>query len=797
MKANAYRRHFIASTIFFAILESWRMQVGAEKGILLHKSQNMVSWNWLTSIKFGPGSGWSRDDNSGGYTVCDLSDTLVNSTNSWLISEYVDLQGAKEIHIDAEFTVRECPSQLRYCKQSFNVYTMQVNGPVVGGISEGDVQSGNFAFVDKVNATNLWIPRNAVQRNQAKVTFDVNGSKGFYLAFQDKGACVALLTVTLSYNYCPELANNGATFKKTPAPLTSNANISVIGECFNGSSVYPSQRIMSMMCLSSGQWLADNISTCLCPSGYELIMDTCSECFPDYYKDSISNGKCVPCPDNSYSSSSRNSCLCKEGFYRTTQDANNESCSAPLSGPRDINITIISNNVAIVVWTRPAFDGGRADLRYDIHCGVCANMRQCSNSCLEVTFWPSEVDLITPLVTLSNLHAEVLYNITVIAKNGVSHQLGISSAQSLYKTFFLPRETSTRRPRTSNINSPVPTAYGNLTITDAPPSGPRDINIKIISNNVAIVVWTRPAFHGDRADLRYDIQCGACANMSQCSNSCLEVRFWPSEVDLITPLVTLSNLHTEVLYNITVIAKNGVSHHAGISSAQSLYKTFFLPREKTTNGPRTSTTNSPIPTVDGNLAITVSVAIGISVAVTFVICFFVATVVIFLLTKSWKKKQLADDDNHSSASKFSQMPMKRLNSLSNKKDKTELMDKTYSSLHVAHDKNRNWSPTSSPRHELASFYEQKSLPAIKIQESSPASKSLGVTDLKPLKKTRLPALNLNSPRPISPFLPRRKQTVSPSPSSRMRNSPEGSENGRPSSVCGPSWFPAEEVQYNV
>ena len=195
---------------------------------------------------------------------------------------------------------------------------------------------------------------------------------------------------------------------------------------------------------------------------------------------------------------------------------------------------------------------------------------------------------------------------------------------------------------------------------------------------------------------------------------------------------------------------------------------------------------------------TVPVAVGISVAVTFVICFFVAVVVIFLLTKSWKKKQLVDDDNHSSASQFSQVPMKRLNSPSNKKDKTELMDKTYSSLPVAHDKNRNWSPTSSPRHELASFYEQKSLPAIKIQESSPASKSLGVTDLKPLKKTRLPALNLNSPRPISPFLPRRKQTVSPSPSSSMRNSPEGSESGRPSSsVGGPSWFPAEEVQYNV
>ena len=138
---------------------------------------------------------------------------------------------------------------------------------------------------------------------------------------------------------------------------------------------------------------------------------------------------------------------------------------------------------------------------------------------------------------------------------------------------------------------------------------------------------------------------------------------------------------------------------------------------------------------------TVPAAVGMSVAVTFVICLFVAAAVIFLLTKSWKKKQLADDDNHSSASQFSQVPMKRLNSLSNKTNKTELMDKTYSSLSVTHDMNRNSSPTSSPRHELALFYEQKSLPAIKIQEFSPPSKSLGVTDLMPLKKTRLPALN--------------------------------------------------------
>lgn len=195
---------------------------------------------------------------------------------------------------------------------------------------------------------------------------------------------------------------------------------------------------------------------------------------------------------------------------------------------------------------------------------------------------------------------------------------------------------------------------------------------------------------------------------------------------------------------------------------------------------------------------TVSAAIGISVAVTLVISFVVAAVVIFLLTKSWKKKQLTDDDSHSSATQFSHVPMKRLNSPSNKMNKTELLDKTDSSLSFTHDMNRNSRPTSSPSNKLASFYGQKSLPATKIQESSPNSKSLGVTDIMPPKKTRLPALNWNSPRPISSTsLPRRKRTVSPSPSSSMRNSPEGSENGRPSSCGGPSWFPAEEVQYNV
>lgn len=456
--------------ILFVLLYGWSVKVEAAKAILLHKNQNMASWNWLTRFEFGTCSGWSRDDNSGAYTVCDLRQTAANITENWLISEYVDLQGANDIHMDLEFTARLCPGQLSHCKQSFNIYVMRTNGSVVEEISEKDVHSGNFVFVDRVNGANLWTPGNDVKSNQVQITVDVSGDRGIYLAFQDQGACVALLSVTLSYNYCPDIVNDGALFKKTPAPLISRAHISVIGHCFNGASEYPRNSSISLTCLSSGQWLARDTAKCLCDTGYELVGDTCSECNTGYYKDTISNGKCVPCPPYSEPNSSRDSCPCKQGFYRAPKDASNESCSAPPSAPRDINISFLSDDIVMVAWSRPAFDGGRVDLEYNLHCSACPNTSVCLNSCLGARFLPAKVVKAAPLVIISNLNPEVLYNITVIARNGVSDQARNSSTNSLHTTFSFKRET-TASPQSittfrSTVTSDIST-NGNLTITDA------------------------------------------------------------------------------------------------------------------------------------------------------------------------------------------------------------------------------------------------------------------------------------------------------------------------------------------
>ena len=42
------------------------------------------------------------------------------------------------------------------------------------------------------------------------------------------------------------------------------------------------------------------------------------ECQRGFYKDSVGNAKCVPCPANSESNTDRTGCTCKEGYYRSS-----------------------------------------------------------------------------------------------------------------------------------------------------------------------------------------------------------------------------------------------------------------------------------------------------------------------------------------------------------------------------------------------------------------------------------------------------------------------------------------------
>lgn len=206
--------------------------------------------------------------------MCDLSETRTNHTNSWLISEYVDLQGANEVRLGLTFMVGKCPAELNFCKESFSVYALQTEGPFASGVTKRDIESGNFTFVETVNATNLWTQQDPSQVNQVNLTLAVN-SFGIYFGFRDTGACLSLTSVTLSYLYCPTVVNQGIVFQKIAAPSSSQQNTTVKGNCSEKASPYPSNSTLSVTCLSSGQWMMDSQVTCQCSVGYELVGHKC------------------------------------------------------------------------------------------------------------------------------------------------------------------------------------------------------------------------------------------------------------------------------------------------------------------------------------------------------------------------------------------------------------------------------------------------------------------------------------------------------------------------------------------
>lgn len=217
----------------------------------------------------------------------------------------------------------------------------------------------------------------------------------------------------------------------------------------------------------------------------------------------------------------------------------------------------------------------------------------------------------------------------------------------------------------------------------------------------------------------------------------------------------------------------------------------------------------------GNSDANVSATIGISVAVTFAICFMVSAIIILLLAKFWRKKQFKNDSRQSSVTQLFELSMdatqlKKLRSvtstteLSDIDSRAEQHEKTVAPVPLIKDANSNASPDYSVNNNPVWLDSKKPLPVINVQETnsdltaSPA-RSSSMTSLK--KNGRLPKLNWTPPRAISPvLLPsqiRRQDSRSPSRNSQEspRKSPEGSEVDRSSPVS--SWYPAEDVQYNI
>ena len=93
----------------------------------------------------------------------------------------------------------------------------------------------------------------------------VTTRKGFYLAFQDVGACIALVSVRVFYKTCPLTIRNLATFPDTVTGADTSSLVEVRGSCVNRSEEREEPK---MYCGADGEWLVP-IGGCLCNPGYQ------------------------------------------------------------------------------------------------------------------------------------------------------------------------------------------------------------------------------------------------------------------------------------------------------------------------------------------------------------------------------------------------------------------------------------------------------------------------------------------------------------------------------------------------
>jgi hypothetical protein len=92
-------------------------------------------------------------------------------------------------------------------------------------------------------------------------------AKGMYLAFYDQGACLSLLKVYVSFNYCPDRNKNLVTFARAVSPFDDSSPKQVEGKCSDPHST--NTTALTAACMSQGNWKLNNTVRCLCQPGYE------------------------------------------------------------------------------------------------------------------------------------------------------------------------------------------------------------------------------------------------------------------------------------------------------------------------------------------------------------------------------------------------------------------------------------------------------------------------------------------------------------------------------------------------
>ncbi|XP_072411172.1 ephrin type-A receptor 7 isoform X1 [Chiloscyllium punctatum] len=402
----------------------------AREVILLDSKAQQTELEWISF----PSDGWEEisgvDENYIPIRTYQVCRVMEPNQNNWLRTNWIARGNAQRIFVEVKFTLRDCnsiPGVLGTCKETFNLYYFESDSDAGWNIKESQ-----YLKIDTIAADESFTQGDLGERVM-KLNTEVReigplSRKGFYLAFQDVGACIALVSVRVYYKKCWSIVENLAAFPDTVTGSEFSSLVEVRGTCVSDAEE-ETENPPKMHCSAEGEWLVP-IGKCICKAGFQQKGDECEACEPGFYKSSSQDHRCARCPAHSHTAQEGSSwCECEDGYYRALTDPPSVPCTRPPSAPQNLIYNINQTTVSLE-WGPPADTGGRDDVTYRIMCKQCSwEQGECVPCGSSIGFMPQQSGLADTYVTVVDLLAHANYTFEVEAVNGVSD---LSRTQRLF-----------------------------------------------------------------------------------------------------------------------------------------------------------------------------------------------------------------------------------------------------------------------------------------------------------------------------------------------------------------------------
>ncbi|XP_010071711.1 PREDICTED: ephrin type-B receptor 5-like, partial [Pterocles gutturalis] len=248
--------------------------------ILLDTTGETSEIGWTTH----PSDGWDEvsvlDDKKRLIRTFEVCNVAEPGQNNWLRTHFIERRGVHRVHVRLYFSVRDCASMRTVassCKETFTLYYHQSEADIAsqelpewreGPWTKVDTIAADESF-SQVDSTGKVVKMNVKVRSFGPLT-----KQGFYLAFQDSGACMSLVAVQVFFYKCPAVVKGFASFPETFAGGEKTSLVESLGMCVPNAeetSVTGSSGVR-LHCNGEGDWMVA-IGRCTCRAGYQPVDD--------------------------------------------------------------------------------------------------------------------------------------------------------------------------------------------------------------------------------------------------------------------------------------------------------------------------------------------------------------------------------------------------------------------------------------------------------------------------------------------------------------------------------------------